>query len=116
MSEEEKKAIEWLQLQIKQNIAHIKDCKEAVKDKFYYDLDDEISLTQKDLDAETILLNLINDQKAEIEKLKSVELKAKGGAVKITLEGLLNLQAELKKKDKEINRLKDELGYTRKII
>lgn len=114
--EEEEKAIEWLKKEITRNKIHIQDCKEAVKTKFYYDLDDEISFTQKDLDAETILLNLINDQQTELEKYKAIELKTKGGGIKVTLEGIVNLQQELEKKDKEINRLKDELGYTRKII
>lgn len=62
------------------------------------------------------LIEIIETPKAELEKLKSVELKTKGGGIKVTLEGIVNLQQELKKKDKIINMLKDELGYTRKLV
>ena len=49
------------------------------------------------------------EQKTEIERLKSMELKAKGGVVSITLEGLINLENEIKKKDKQIDLMAEEL-------
>ena len=66
--EEEEKAIEWLKKEITRNKIHIQDCKEAVDVKFYYDLDDEIELTQKDLDAEETLLTIVETQQAELKK------------------------------------------------
>lgn len=54
------------------------------------------------------VLNLVQTQQEEIERLKKTELKAKGGGVKVTLEGLLELKAEIEKKDKII----DEMART----
>lgn len=59
-----------------------------------------------------IVLNLIQTQQEEIERLKQTELKAKGGAIKVTLEGLLeidkkmiNLETEIENKNKRISDL-----------
>lgn len=58
------------------------------------------------------VLNLIQTQQKEIERLKQTELNAKGGAVKITLEGLLELKVEIEKKNKIIDEMAKELVKT----
>lgn len=46
--------------------------------------------------------------KEEIEKLKAMELKAKGGRVSVTLEGLIKLEDEIKKRDELIHTMQAE--------
>ena len=55
---------------------------------------------------------IIKTQQEEIERLKQTELKTKGGGIKVTLEGLLDiekkmleLEAEIEKKDKIIDEM-----------
>ena len=69
-----------------------------------------------DNDIRTVL-NLIQTQQEEIERLKKTELKTKGGGIKVTLEGLLDiekkmleLEAELEKKDKIIDEMASFIG------
>lgn len=57
---------------------------------------------------ETVLSELEKKDK-EIKQLKSMELKAKHGIASITLEGLINLENGIKKKDKIINEMAKKL-------
>jgi len=47
----------------------------------------------------------------ENEKLKNIELKSKGGAIKISLEGILSLENKIKQLEKENFDLKDRLSW-----
>ena len=58
--------------------------------------------------AETVLSEL-EKKDQEIKQLKSMELKAKYGIASITLEGLINLENGIKKKDKIINEMANKL-------
>lgn len=73
---------------------------------------DELNF-DKDILTDTVnkQLEVIEKQKTEIEELKATELKAKNGTIKVTLEGLLHLENEIKEKDKIIDNLVDNLRY-----
>ena len=99
MTGKEKDAIETMQ--------HWIDYEKANKEK--------INKADELIEIQETVLNLIQTQQEEIEKLKKTELKTKGGGVKVTLEGLicletkiLDLETELNKKDTLINTMKAE--------
>ena len=52
-----------------------------------------------------VVLSELEKKDTEIEQLKSMELKAKYGIASITLEGLINLENEIKKRDKIIDEM-----------
>lgn len=83
-------------------IEELKKC----KDCHYHNVED--CLCEVDYQFKETVLNLIEKQKEEIEELKAIELKAKGGVIKVTLEGLLNLENEIKQRDKEVEK-KDKI-------
>ena len=63
---------------------------------------------------------IIKTQQKEIERLKQTELNAKGGGIKVTLEGLLDiekkmleLEAEIEKKNKIIDNSINEIEKIR---
>ena len=58
-----------------------------------------------------ILVNLIEKLQKENKKLKNIELKSKGGAIKISLEGILSLENKIKQLEKENFDLKDRLSW-----
>ncbi len=55
------------------------------------------------------LTNLIDKLQKENEELKSIELKSKGGAIKISLEGVLSLENKIKQLEKEKKELELEI-------
>lgn len=65
-------------------------------------------------DAITVL-NLIETQKAEIDA-KRFDIETLKEERENDINKIDKLQVELEKRDREINRLKDELGYTRKVV
>lgn len=71
--------------------------------------DDDYQLYTTDRNILITLLNLIKKQQEEIEQLKAIEIKAKGGGIKVTLEGLIKLQEVIKKKDKITNEMAEQL-------
>lgn len=52
-----------------------------------------------------VVLSELEQKDKEIEQLKSMELKAKYGIASITLEGLINLENGIKKRDKIIDEM-----------
>ena len=88
MNEEEKKAIEEFRKQLRLAI----------------NIDDVTTDIRND-NAQTIL-NLIEKLQKENEELKNIELKSKGGAIKVSLEGVLSLENKIKQLEKENEELK----------
>ena len=68
-----------------------------------------------DKQALETVLNLIETQKAEIDA-KEFDIEALKEERENDINKIDKLQVELEKRDREINRLKDELGYTRKVV
>lgn len=71
--------------------------------------------TRIDLMIDDVIKEL-QTQQEEIERLKKTELKTKGGGIKVTLEGLLDiekkmleLEAEIEKKDKIIDEMAEQI-------
>lgn len=55
------------------------------------------------------VLNLIENLQKENEELKNIELKSKGGAIKVSLEGVLSLENKIKQLEKEKKKLELEI-------
>ena len=89
MNEEEKKAVEFVKKRTKELKKYAKRENELVYDD--------------------IILNLINKLQKENEELKNIELKSKGGAIKISLEGVLSLENKIKQLEKEKKELELEI-------
>lgn len=89
MNEEEKKAVEFVKNRTKELKKYAKRENELVYDD--------------------IILNLINKLQKENEELKNIELKSKGGAIKVSLEGLLFLENKIKQLEKEKKELELEI-------
>lgn len=114
MNEEEKKAIEYYQ---DKEISFSVDFNTA-------ELLKALGITETEEDSFKnhqirfrTLLNLIEKLQKENEELKSIELKSKGGAIKISLEGVLSLENKIKQLEKENEELKRLMthknGYTK---
>lgn len=103
MNEEEKKAIEVLSG--KRNETTWNDTIRQIKRK---EITDVVVTRQKYIKT---ILNLIEKLQKENEKLKNIELKSKGGAIKISLEGILSLENKIKQLEKENFDLKDRLSW-----
>ena len=88
MNEEEKESIEEFRKQLRLAI----------------NIDDVTTDIRND-NAQTIL-NLIEKLQKENEELKNIELKSKGGAIKVSLEGVLSLENKIKQLEKENEELK----------
>ena len=88
MNEEEKESIEEFRKQLRLEI----------------NIDDVTTDIRND-NAQTIL-NLIEKLQKENEELKNIELKSKGGAIKVSLEGVLSLENKIKQLEKENEELK----------
>lgn len=54
-------------------------------------------------------IDLIEKLQKENEELKNIELKSKGGAIKISLEGVLSLENKIKQLEKEKKKLELEI-------
>lgn len=71
-------------------------------------LDDELKERNKAINEKEIIIEKLQK---ENEKLKNIELKSKGGAIKISLEGILSLENKIKQLEKENFDLKDRLSW-----
>lgn len=71
-------------------------------------LDDELKERNKAINEKEIIIEKLQK---ENEKLKNIELKSKGGAIKISLEGILSLENKIKQLKKENFDLKDRLSW-----
>lgn len=89
MNEEEKKAVEYS-----------KNC--LMKITLGIDCEFDVNI----LDT---LLNIIKKLQKENEELKNIELKSKGGAIKVSLDGILFLENKIKQLEKENKELELEI-------
>ena len=66
-------------------------------------LDDELKERNKIINEKEIIIEKLQK---ENEELKNIELKSKGGAIKVSLEGVLSLENKIKQLEKENEELK----------
>lgn len=69
-------------------------------------LDDELKERNKTINKKGIIIEKLQK---ENEELKNIELKSKGGAIKVSLEGLLFLENKIKQLEKEKKELELEI-------
>ena len=69
-------------------------------------LDDELKERNKIINEKEIIIEKLQK---ENEELKNIELKSKGGAIKISLDGLLFLENKIKQLEKEKKKLELEI-------
>lgn len=69
-------------------------------------LDDELKERNKIINEKEIIIEKLQK---ENEELKNIELKSKGGAIKISLEGVLSLENKIKQLEKEKKELELEI-------
>lgn len=112
MNEEEKKAIEMFEFCSRYNCVLDKKRTEIILnliDKMkncINILDDELKERNKTINEKEIIIEKLQK---ENEELKNIELKSKGGAIKVSLEGLLFLENKIKQLEKEKNELELEI-------
>lgn len=119
MNEEEKKAVERFKhcsryfVLDKESSKTILNLIEKMKNCIHI-LDDELKERNKTINEKEIIIEKLQK---ENEELKNIELKSKGGAIKISLDGSLSLENKIKQLEKENKELKELMvhknGYTK---
>lgn len=85
------------------------------EDKEYEELKNLLYTGQLSQYGKRKIIEIIETQKAEIDA-KEFDIEALKEERENDINKIDKLQVELEKRDREINRLKDELGYTRKVV